>query len=174
MALKAYEFCHNYASIHDKDDQMHTEDEEAKLNMDRESVPHLLSTVIIPHLITHFGNGGYDPYNETETRHALDLVEMVEGGLGGMDDEKIDVSRFRLLTVVANTARQMLVMSLVQILTSSVNVISAEIDTELAKCLLKNAVSWRRISPTIKQQTGYDSNVQQLRDLLNSRGVHFT
>ncbi|TIB06879.1 hypothetical protein E3P96_00032 [Wallemia ichthyophaga] len=153
MTLKAYEFCHNYTSSHDTDDEMHTEDEEAKLNMDKECIPHLLSTIIIPHLIKHFGNGGYDPYNETETRYALDMVEMVEGGLSGMDDEKID----------------MLVMSLVQIVTSTINEIPANINTELAKSILKNAVSWRRIPTSIKQQTGYDGNVQQMRELLNSR-----
>ncbi|TIB90195.1 hypothetical protein E3Q19_02825 [Wallemia mellicola] len=90
MSLKSYDFCHNYASMNDTEEDMQTEDEEAKLNMERECVPHLLSTIIIPYLITHFGNGGYDPYNETETRNALDLVEMVEGGLLGMDDEKLD------------------------------------------------------------------------------------
>ena len=93
MGLKAYGFCHSYAASKDSDEEhMQTEDEEAKLSMDRECIPHLLSTIIIPHLMTHFSNGGYDAYSVEETQRALDLVDMVEGGLGGLDDEKLEVS----------------------------------------------------------------------------------
>ena len=62
-------------------------------------------------------------------------------------------------------------MSLVQVLTQAINSIPANVSAELAKCLLKNSLSWRRISPTVKQQTGYESALQQSRELLMSRGV---
>lgn len=62
-------------------------------------------------------------------------------------------------------------MTLVQVLTQAINSISANVNTELAKCLLKNSLSWRRISPMVKQQTGYESALQQIRELLISRSV---
>ncbi|TIA89234.1 hypothetical protein E3P99_02191 [Wallemia hederae] len=154
MGLKAYEFCHSYAASKDNDEEhMQTEDEEAKLSMDRECIPHLLSTIIIPHLMTHFSNGGYDAYSVEETQHALDLVDMVEGGLSGLDDEKLE----------------MLIMTLVQVVTSSINEVSSNVNTLAAQTLLRNASSWRRIPASVKQQTEYESNMQQLRELLMGR-----
>ena len=65
----------------------------------------------------------------------------------------------------------MLIMTLVQVLTSSINEVSSKVNTLAAQTLLKNATSWRRIPASVKQQTEYESNMQQLRELLMSRGV---
>ena len=69
-------------------------DEELELGPDGDLVSEMISKAVVPLLTKAFEAGAYDPYSATQTRRAVDLVDVVQH-LTGKDSRKFQVSQGR-------------------------------------------------------------------------------
>ncbi|CDZ96197.1 Transcriptional regulators binding to the GC-rich sequences [Phaffia rhodozyma] len=81
-----YTSLHHYSRPpipHDEDDDDLMEDEKPPLGPEGDLVASILKNTVLPRLTKVFESGGaFDPYSGVQTRRAVDLVELLEEGVG--------------------------------------------------------------------------------------------